>query len=172
MNRQFGATSTTDEVLEGKDLSGKRVLVTGVSAGLGVETARALASRGARVVGAARDLGLGGCGRGSRRRGRSVLRELSLLTPPTNVEARRPGPLATWQFSFLFHVASEVLHEINTIEECDGGTGCARCKGQRPLAAAVSALLHIGVAHLDGLSRAQVRAGRKGRVRRDLDNFL
>lgn len=56
MTRQFGATSTTEEVLEGQDLSGIRVLVTGVSAGLGVETARALASRGARVVGTARDL--------------------------------------------------------------------------------------------------------------------
>ena len=49
-------TSTTDEVLEGVNLSGKRVLVTGVSAGLGVETARALAAHGAEVVGAARDL--------------------------------------------------------------------------------------------------------------------
>jgi NAD(P)-dependent dehydrogenase (short-subunit alcohol dehydrogenase family) len=40
MSGQFGAKSTTDEVLAGVDLSGKRVLVTGVSAGLGVETAR------------------------------------------------------------------------------------------------------------------------------------
>lgn len=53
---QFGATSTTDEVLAGVDLTGKRVLVTGVSAGLGVETARSLAAHGATVVGAARDL--------------------------------------------------------------------------------------------------------------------
>jgi NAD(P)-dependent dehydrogenase (short-subunit alcohol dehydrogenase family) len=56
MIRQFGATSKTDEVLEGVDLSGKRILVTGVSAGLGVETARTLAAHGAQVVGAARDL--------------------------------------------------------------------------------------------------------------------
>jgi NAD(P)-dependent dehydrogenase (short-subunit alcohol dehydrogenase family) len=56
MTHSFGATSTTDEVLQGIDLAGKRVLVTGVSAGLGVETARALASHGAEVVGAARDL--------------------------------------------------------------------------------------------------------------------
>jgi NAD(P)-dependent dehydrogenase (short-subunit alcohol dehydrogenase family) len=56
MTRPFGSTSTTDEVLAGKDLIGKRVLVTGVSAGLGVETARALAAHGAQVVGAARDL--------------------------------------------------------------------------------------------------------------------
>jgi NAD(P)-dependent dehydrogenase (short-subunit alcohol dehydrogenase family) len=54
--KTFGATSTTDEVLEGVNLKGKRVLVTGVSAGLGVETARALVTHGAEVVGAARDL--------------------------------------------------------------------------------------------------------------------
>jgi len=52
----FGATSTTDEVLSGVNLAGRRVLVTGASAGLGVETARVLAAHGATVVGAARDL--------------------------------------------------------------------------------------------------------------------
>jgi NAD(P)-dependent dehydrogenase (short-subunit alcohol dehydrogenase family) len=56
MSTSFGAKSTTDDVLAGVDLKGKRVLVTGVSAGLGVETARALAAHGADVVGAARDL--------------------------------------------------------------------------------------------------------------------
>src|ERR1700693_37726 len=54
--RVFGPTSTTDDVLAGIDLQGKRILVTGVSAGLGVETARSLAAHGAGVVGAARDL--------------------------------------------------------------------------------------------------------------------
>src|SRR5258708_3836355 len=52
----FGATSTTDDVLAGVNLKGKRILVTGVSAGLGVETARSLAAHGAQVVGTARDL--------------------------------------------------------------------------------------------------------------------
>jgi NAD(P)-dependent dehydrogenase (short-subunit alcohol dehydrogenase family) len=56
MTSNFGFESTTDDVLAGVDLTGKRVLVTGVSAGLGVETARALAAHGADVVGAARDL--------------------------------------------------------------------------------------------------------------------
>ena len=56
MTKTFGAESTTDEVLGGMNLTGKRVLVTGASAGLGVETARTLAAHGATVVGAARDL--------------------------------------------------------------------------------------------------------------------
>jgi NAD(P)-dependent dehydrogenase (short-subunit alcohol dehydrogenase family) len=56
MTTIFGAESTTDEVLEGVDLRGRRILVTGVSAGIGVETARTLVAHGADVVGAARDL--------------------------------------------------------------------------------------------------------------------
>jgi NAD(P)-dependent dehydrogenase (short-subunit alcohol dehydrogenase family) len=56
MAKTFRAESTADEVLEGVDLSGKRVLVTGVSAGLGVETSRSLVAHGATVVGTARDL--------------------------------------------------------------------------------------------------------------------
>ena len=53
----LGATSTADEVLHEMDLTGQRVLVTGVSAGVGLETARVLAAHGAQVVGTARDLG-------------------------------------------------------------------------------------------------------------------
>jgi NAD(P)-dependent dehydrogenase (short-subunit alcohol dehydrogenase family) len=51
----FGFESTTDEVLDGVDLSGRVAIVTGASTGIGEETARALAAAGARVVLAARD---------------------------------------------------------------------------------------------------------------------
>jgi NAD(P)-dependent dehydrogenase (short-subunit alcohol dehydrogenase family) len=56
MTERFGATSTAEDVLFGVDLGGKRVLITGVSAGLGLETARALVAHGAQVVGTVRDL--------------------------------------------------------------------------------------------------------------------
>jgi NAD(P)-dependent dehydrogenase (short-subunit alcohol dehydrogenase family) len=56
MAKTFGADSTTNEVLSGIDLRGKRILVTGVSAGIGIETARSLGAHGAHVIGAARDL--------------------------------------------------------------------------------------------------------------------
>ncbi|EGJ32853.1 short-chain alcohol dehydrogenase, partial [Moorena producens 3L] len=55
-SRVFGAESTTDEVVAGLDLTGKRAVVTGASGGLGAEAARALASIGAEVVLTARDL--------------------------------------------------------------------------------------------------------------------
>ena len=56
MTANFGATSTAEEVLAGLNLIGRRVLVTGVSAGIGVETTRALLAHGATVVGTVRNL--------------------------------------------------------------------------------------------------------------------
>lgn len=55
----FGATSTTDDVLDGVDLTGTLAVVTGASTGLGEETARALADHGAAVVMAVRDVAKG-----------------------------------------------------------------------------------------------------------------
>jgi NAD(P)-dependent dehydrogenase (short-subunit alcohol dehydrogenase family) len=56
---KFGANTTADEALEGIDLRGKLVLITGGSSGLGQESARALAAKGAHVVLTARDAAKG-----------------------------------------------------------------------------------------------------------------
>src|SRR3984957_4075389 len=81
MSKSFGAASTTDEVLDGVKLSGKRVLVTGVSAGLGVETARALAAHGAVVVGAA-----------------AIPRQAKRATAGVRAQAPSPGGLELVEF--------------------------------------------------------------------------
>ena len=52
----FGYASTAEEVTRGLDLHGKTYLLTGCNSGLGLETLRVLASRGARVVATARSL--------------------------------------------------------------------------------------------------------------------
>ncbi|MEA2448511.1 MAG: hypothetical protein QOG63_443 [Thermoleophilaceae bacterium] len=56
---QFGFESTADEVAAGIDLTGTRVVVTGASSGIGVETARTLAGSGAEVTLAVRDVEAG-----------------------------------------------------------------------------------------------------------------
>jgi len=52
----FGAESTAEEVTAGLDLVGKTALVTGCNSGLGYETMRVLALRGAHVIGTGRTL--------------------------------------------------------------------------------------------------------------------
>lgn len=56
MAETFDATSSAEVVRAGLNLRGQRVLVTGVSARIGVETARDLIARGAKVVGTVRNL--------------------------------------------------------------------------------------------------------------------
>jgi len=55
MTTRYGKDTTTDELLEGRTLSGRRMLITGGTSGLGLETARVLAAHGADVVITARD---------------------------------------------------------------------------------------------------------------------
>jgi WW domain-containing oxidoreductase len=52
----FGYGSTAEEVTEGLSLHGRTMLVTGCTSGLGLETMRVLARRGARVLGTARTI--------------------------------------------------------------------------------------------------------------------
>lgn len=56
MTVAFNSGSTADDVLQGVSLEGKRVFITGVSSGIGLVTAIAMAARGAHVIGTARDI--------------------------------------------------------------------------------------------------------------------
>ena len=71
----FGFETTASDVLQGVDLSGRTALVTGAKAGIGYETALALAGAGV-VVAARRD--------GARRNGSPVV---LTLWPPTPTQS-------------------------------------------------------------------------------------
>ena len=73
----YGFHTTADEVVEGVDLSGKRAIITGGASGIGVETARALASVGAAVTLAVRNV----------EAGRHVAAEIAAKTGNTKVTA-------------------------------------------------------------------------------------
>jgi NAD(P)-dependent dehydrogenase (short-subunit alcohol dehydrogenase family) len=55
----FTRENTAADVVEGIDLTGRRIIVTGASSGIGVETVRALAAAGAEVTLAVRDVDAG-----------------------------------------------------------------------------------------------------------------
>lgn len=69
MAARSSSTSTTDETPAALDLPGRRLLITGVSAGIGVETARALVARRVTAVGKARDMQGAFCDRAGWRTG-------------------------------------------------------------------------------------------------------
>lgn len=79
---RFGMRTTALEAVEGLDLTGLKAIVTGASAGLGVETAGALAVAGAEVVLAVRDPAAGervaASIAGNAPRGRTVVDRLDL----------------------------------------------------------------------------------------------
>lgn len=69
-NKNFEWSDTTTSVLEGINLEGKNIIVTGGTSGLGFETARALASHGANVTVTAR----------TKEKGESCVQQLKELT--------------------------------------------------------------------------------------------
>jgi NAD(P)-dependent dehydrogenase (short-subunit alcohol dehydrogenase family) len=76
VERRFGARSTTADVLSGIDLTGRVAVVTGATGGLGEETARSLASAGARVILAGRNA----------ERGNSVVESIARATGRSDAE--------------------------------------------------------------------------------------
>src|SRR5579884_1147393 len=101
----FTAHSSAEEVIAGHDLSGKTVLVTGASSGIGVETARALLSAQAEVILAVRD----------REKGEQVAQELQAATgnQQAHVLTVDLGALASVrQAAEQFHARWSKLHVL------------------------------------------------------------
>ncbi len=76
----FGYGSTAEDVTQGIDLSGKTILITGCNSGLGQETMRVLAMRGAKIIAAARTVD----------KAAKASKELGLETRPVACELSDP----------------------------------------------------------------------------------
>jgi NAD(P)-dependent dehydrogenase (short-subunit alcohol dehydrogenase family) len=110
----FGFESTTDDVLEGVDLTGKRFLVTGASAGLGVETTRALAAHGASVTMAVRDL----------TKGATALDEIVAAVPDADLELR---PLDLADLASVRTFADGFLEDHDRLDVLIANAGIMAC---------------------------------------------
>ncbi|MEY2457336.1 MAG: hypothetical protein QOK06_2430 [Acidimicrobiaceae bacterium] len=110
----FGFHTTTDEVLDGVDLTGTAVLVTGASVGLGEETTRALASRGASVTMAVRDLG----------RGDAAVERIRSGVPDADIELRE---LDLASFASIRAFASSFLAEHDRLQVLIDNAGVMAC---------------------------------------------
>lgn len=110
----FGPETTSDEVLEGLDLSGRVALVTGASGGLGAEAARALARAGARVTLTARD----------RPKGEKVLAAIRSAHPQAAVEL---GELELSQPASLRRFAAQWLARHDSLHMLILNAGVMAC---------------------------------------------
>ncbi|MBK8262957.1 MAG: SDR family oxidoreductase [Nannocystis sp.] len=80
----FGFSSTAEDVTAGVSLAGKTVVVTGCNSGIGMETTRVLALRGAHVIGTAR----------TEEKAREALRALGIDGTPLACELSEPRSAA------------------------------------------------------------------------------
>jgi NAD(P)-dependent dehydrogenase (short-subunit alcohol dehydrogenase family) len=110
----FGFESTTDDVLQGIDLTGKRFLVTGASAGLGLETTRALAAHGASVTMAVRDLA----------KGAAAMEQVLVEVPDADLDVRQ---LDLADLSSVRTFAHGFVEDHPTLDVLIGNAGVMAC---------------------------------------------
>ena len=110
----FGADTTTEEVLHGIDLAGRRVVITGAASGLGFETARALADHGASVTVLARN----------QAKADGAVDELAALVPGASFEA---GVVDLADLASVRAVADSYLADHDAIDVLINNAGVMAC---------------------------------------------
>lgn len=106
--KKLGARSTTNDVLQGKDLTGRTVVITGSNCGIGFETAQALAGAGAKVIFACRNV----------EKGEDALRRCQAFHPQSKLAF---FPLDLASADSIKHFASEVKDEAIDTLICNAG---------------------------------------------------
>lgn len=132
MSTGFGFHTPAEEVVRNIDLGGETIVVTGGSAGLGVETVRVLAGRGARVVSVVRDPA----------KGKAAIATIRESVPDVQVE------LATLDLANLDSVrrgADDIAKRFPKIDRLINNAGVMAC----PLGRTAEGLdLQLGTNHL------------------------
>ena len=110
----FDSTSTTEEVLEGIDLTGRRVVITGAASGLGREAARAMCAHGASVTVLAR----------SAERALGAVEEIAVLVPGADIEA---GVVDLGDLSTVRAFATSFLDRHDVVDILINNAGVMAC---------------------------------------------
>ena len=106
--KNLGARSSTDDVLQGKDLTGRTIVITGSNCGIGFETAQALAGAGAKVIFACRNI----------EKGEDALRRCKTLHPQSKLAF---FPLDLASVDSIKHFCTEVKDEAIDTLICNAG---------------------------------------------------
>jgi len=153
MTKAYGFESTAEEVAQGLDLTGETIVVTGGSAGLGIETMRVLSMRGAKVVSVVRDS----------EKGKGAIEQIRKTVPDADIE------LAELDLSDLDSVrrgGDQIAKRFPAIDRLINNAGVMACPFGRT---AQSLELQLGTNHLGHFvltSRliGSVLAGAPGRI--------
>lgn len=106
--KKLGARSSTSDVLQGKDLTGRTVIITGSNCGIGFETAQALAGAGANIIFACRNV----------QKGEDALRRCQALHPNSKLAF---FPLDLASADSIKHFCSEVKDQAIDTLICNAG---------------------------------------------------
>jgi NAD(P)-dependent dehydrogenase (short-subunit alcohol dehydrogenase family) len=132
MSNGFGFETTAEDVAQGLDLSGEVIVITGGSAGLGVETARVLSSKGAKIVSVVRDPA----------KGAEAIKQIRETVPNADIE------IAELDLSDLDSVrrgAADITRRFPKIDRLINNAGVMAC----PLGRTAQGLdLQLGTNHL------------------------
>lgn len=134
MTHRFGAETTAEELASALDLdlTGQTIVLTGGSAGLGVETARVLASHGARIVSGVRDL----------EKGRAAAEDIRKSVPEAEIEL---AELDLFDLDSVRRGADEIARRFPRIDRLINNAGVMAC----PLARTKQGLdAQLGTNHL------------------------
>ena len=150
---EFGRDTTTDEVLEGVDLTGRRFLITGAASGLGRESARTLAAHGASVTLLAR----------STERADGAVAEVGAMVPGADLE---PGVADLGDLDSIRTFARSYLARHDAVDVLINNAGVMACPFGRTADGFETQFgtNHLGHFLLTALLYPALRAGERPRV--------